>query len=443
MDHPYLFQNAAVILFRLIVYNILIGIYGWLVHLASFRRKKARQFVKGRLGWKDRLEEFSADGKPVIWVHCASLGEFEQGRPVIESLKLSFPEIKILLTFFSPSGYEIRKDYSKADAVWYLPLDTPSNARQFVSGLNLQLAIFVKYEVWPNYFAQLQKAEVELLMISAIFREDHRYFKWWGGFFRRALKRVSYFGVQTEHSGQLLESIGIKDWEVIGDTRFDRVLTIAENISSLAILEEFKGSEKLVVMGSTWPMDEKALALLLKQKSETFKIVIAPHEISSTRIQALLKQLGDQAYLYSEARFGDVKSRRCLIMDNMGILSRAYYHADVAVIGGGFGKGIHNTLEAAVYGIPLVFGPRYKRFDEAVQLIQCTAAISASTPAQMATSILGLLADDEDRIRRGVQAGNFVKSSAGATPKIVGWVTKKLGLEKNDGIGLEDKKEFN
>jgi len=368
------------------IYNFFIQIYSGFIWIASFFSIKARKWRQGR---KSQVIFPQSANEKIIWFHCASLGEFEQGRPVIEELKNINPALKIILTFFSPSGYEIRKDYSYADAVYYLPLDTPENAKIFIETIKPHAVIFVKYEFWFNYLNLLYQRQIPVFFISTIFRPSQHFFKWYGGWFRKQLKQISAFFVQNQESVGLLEEIGIKNIINAGDTRFDRVFKLAAHKKAIKEIEEFKGTNKLIVAGSTWSEDEDLLLEFYDSlEQDDLKLIIAPHEISEEHLQKIKqKLLGLKYCLYSEKDHLNIKEKKVLIIDNVGMLSSLYAYADIAYIGGGFGEGIHNILEAAVYGAPVVFGPQYNKFQEARDLVNRKGAFSISSFHELMSSL--------------------------------------------------------
>ncbi|MBA4323464.1 MAG: 3-deoxy-D-manno-octulosonic acid transferase, partial [Odoribacter sp.] len=334
---------------------------------------KASLWVAGRRDWSSKLKANIGSSENTIWFHCASLGEFEQGRPVMEMLKEKAPGTKIVLSFFSPSGYEIRKNYRVADFVCYLPADTPGNASEFISIIKPSLAIFVKYEFWNNYITELSKRNIPLYLVSGIFRADQHFFRWYGGFFRKILKKFAHIFVQDTRSADLLKGIGIEDITVAGDTRFDRVNQIAATASGLPVIEKFRGEEKLFLAGSSWKPDEEIIAGVINLNPGMMKWVLAPHEIGKSNIDRLVKLFHTEVVRYSEFKDESAEAR-VLIIDNIGTLSSAYRYADIAAVGGGFGKGIHNILEPACWGTPVLFGPNYNGFKEAADLISSGGA---------------------------------------------------------------------
>ena len=350
-----------------------------------------------------------------VWFHAASLGEFEQGRPVIEQLKREKPETKILLTFFSPSGYEIRKNYAGADIVSYLPLDVPGNAWYFVNLVKPSKAIFIKYEFWPNYLLALQAENIPVVSISAIFRPEQVFFKDYGKWYKKLLLTFQHIFVQDKFSKELLQAHGINNVTVAGDTRFDRVYDLYQQAKQLPLIEEFvKGAERVIVAGSSWPKDEELLVQYLRLHPEV-KLIIAPHEVHNSHIAEISKLLDGKFVRYSDATAENVKSTNCLVVDIIGILSSIYRYANVTYIGGGFGVGIHNTLEAAVYGLPVVFGTNYQKFREARELIAIGGAFSISNYVTLEAQF-DLLQKDNSA---GKIAGEYVKSNTGATEMIL------------------------
>lgn len=350
-----------------------------------------------------------------VWFHAASLGEFEQGRPVIEQLKREKPETKILLTFFSPSGYEIRKNYAGADIVSYLPLDVPGNAWYFVNLVKPSKAIFIKYEFWPNYLLAMQAENIPVVSISAIFRPEQVFFKDYGKWYKKLLLTFQHIFVQDKFSKELLQAHGINNVTVAGDTRFDRVYDLYQQAKQLPLIEEFvKGAEKVIVAGSTWPKDEELLVQYLRLHPDV-KLIMAPHEVHNSHIAEISKLLDGKFVRYSDATAENVKSTNCMVVDIIGILSSIYRYANVTYIGGGFGVGIHNTLEAAVYGLPVVFGTNYQKFREARELIAIGGAFSISNYVTLEAQFDLLLKDNN----AGKIAGEYVKSNTGATEMIL------------------------
>jgi len=398
-----------------LIYNIGIYFYKLAIFIASFFDKKARLLHKGQQEALTLLKEKVDPNAGYVWFHAASLGEFEQGRPVIERLKAENPETKILLTFFSPSGYEIRKNYNGADIVSYLPLDTYFAARNFVKLVKPSKAVFVKYEFWPNYLLALQQADVPVYSISAIFRESQVFFKVYGGWYRSLLRVFSHIFVQDNASLDLLKKYDITNASVCGDTRFDRVYDLYSQAKQLPLIEEFaKGGQPIIVAGSTWPKDEELLVQYLKLHPD-LKLILVPHEVHQSHILEISKLLDGKFVRYSEANSENLAQANCLVVDVIGILSSIYRYANVAYIGGGFGVGIHNTLEAAVWHVPVVFGPNYQRFREARELISVGGAFAISNYTLLETQLNRLLKDE----LAGKMAGEYVKNNTGATQLIL------------------------
>lgn len=352
------------------IYNLSIKVISGLFALASLFNNKAKLFVKGRKGLISKIRaDLQENNNPVLWIHCASLGEFEQGRPIIEKFKNDFPAYKVLLTFFSPSGYEVRKNYTLADWVYYLPWDTKNNARHFVDAVQPKLAIFVKYEFWFHYSNELNKRYVPLISAASIFRKDQLFFKSYGSFYRSILKKFSYFFVQNYVSQDLLKTIGLINVSVAGDTRFDRVNAVANSSEPLPSVLNFKSDTKLMVIGSAWPEDMEVLSPFINEQGSKLKFIIAPHEISEASLKQIESQLAQKYIRYSQAA-ADLQQYNVLIIDNMGLLSRLYKYGEFAFVGGAYGKGLHNILEAACYGIPIFFGDKnFEKFQEAKDLI--------------------------------------------------------------------------
>ena len=404
-----------------LIYNIGIYCYGALIFLASLFNEKARLLRNGQHDTFKLLKEKVDPKAGYIWFHAASLGEFEQGRPVIEQLKRIQPDIKIILTFFSPSGYEVRKNYAGADVVAYLPLDTPGNARLFVKLVKPSQAIFIKYEFWPNYLLELKKANIDVFSISAIFRPEQMFFKGYGKWYLDLLKTFSHIFVQDKVSLDLLENKHLKNASICGDTRFDRVYDLFTQTKQLPLIEEFiKDSPDVIVAGSTWPNDEELLVRYLKLHPQ-IKLILVPHEVHSAHILSVSKLLDGRFVRYSEATPENVRQTNCLVVDTIGVLSSIYRYAGVAYIGGGFGVGIHNTLEAAVYGIPVVFGPNYLKFREARELIAVGGAFSISNYVVLEAQFDRLLKDKQ----AGKMAGEYVMQNTGATGQICNIIKKQ------------------
>lgn len=398
------------------LYNIAIQLYSLTIRILSPLNAKASLFIKGRRNIFAKIEKKIDPATPHIWFHFASLGEFEQGRPVLEKLKEEYPDKKIIITFFSPSGYEIRKNYALAEGIFYLPLDTPSNAKRFIAAINPELAIFTKYEYWYHYFKELHQKEIPLLIISGIFRPDQIFFKPYGSFHRKILTYVTQFFVQNEESIQLLETLNIRNATLSGDTRFDRVAENAISARKLNLIEKFCEDAPVFIAGSTWPEDERLIASLCI-KNPGWKFIIAPHEIGVNHINeiehAFTKVVKYSTFATTEESEGS--GYQTLIIDNIGMLSALYTYGQIAYIGGGFGAGIHNTLEAAAFGIPVIFGPKYDKFQEAKDLIKLGAAKSISNQNELETAFLTLT----KTVNIGDVAKNYVTSKTGSTDQII------------------------
>ena len=351
------------------IYNLIVHIAWFHLRIVALFHPKIKLFVEGRKKTFAVLNTAIFKKDQVVWIHVASLGEFEQGLPVIEKLKLVYPSHKILVTFFSPSGYEVKKNTTVADVVTYLPLDSKKNVEEFLALARPKLAIFVKYEIWPNYLRALQKDGTPTLLISAIFKQDQVYFKWYGGFMRKALSSFSHFFVQDKNSEQLLGSINLKNVSISGDTRFDRVSEILERDNSLEFMAQFKQDQLCLVAGSTWPEDEVILIDYINTSPKPLKYVLAPHNNKVDHIRELKASIAKKTILFSEIQDKNLSSFEVLIVDTIGLLTKIYSYADIAYVGGGFATGLHNTLEPAVFGIPVIIGPNYKGFKEAEDLV--------------------------------------------------------------------------
>jgi 3-deoxy-D-manno-octulosonic-acid transferase len=412
----------------LFLYNTGIYLYTFFIRIASFNNKKAAAWINGRKGLLQLIEKRLDKNKHYTWFHFASLGEFEQGRPVLERLKSENPELPVLITFFSPSGFEIRKNYALADHVFYLPIDTRTNAIEFIRLINPKIAIFTKYEYWYHYFDELSKSNIPLYVISGRFRKEQIFFKWYGGLHRVILSKVSHFFVQNQISSDLLKKIGLKNVTVNGDTRFDRVAFNASNTNEIQIIADFSEGSKVFIGGSTWPEDEKLIATLHDNYPD-WKFIIAPHEVKPERINEIIT-LFPNSIRYSEITNLQTESEesqnlspkfKVLIIDNIGLLSSAYQYGDIAYIGGGFGEGIHNTLEAAAFGLSVIFGPNYQKFLEAIELISLGAAYSIKNYNELAI-IMETLKIDTKRKVLGKAAIDYVKSNTGATQAILDYI---------------------
>lgn len=413
-----------------VLYNISIFLLGLGLRLLSIFNAKAREFVAGRRDiFKHLSSALKGNTQPLVWIHCASLGEFEQGRPVIGALRSGFPHIRILLTFFSPSGYRVRKNYPDASHVFYLPLDTARNARRFLKIANPKLAIFVKYEFWFHYSRVMKKKKIPLISISSIFRKDQYFFRKTGSFNRKILKHITHFFVQNEESLELLRSINFYNVTISGDTRFDRVKQIAEQRTENEIARTFKGKEKLFVIGSAWPEDLDILVPFINEGK--LKFIIAPHEIRQDQIQNLQRSLLVKCILYSQSANRNLDEYHVLIIDNVGLLSVLYRYGEFAFVGGAFGKGLHNILEAACYGIPVMFGNKqYDKFQEAVDLINRGGAFPVADYPDLKKKY-EMLNEPETFTLACEVCRQYVQENTGATEKIMDYCRQVLTGEVN------------
>jgi 3-deoxy-D-manno-octulosonic-acid transferase len=403
-----------------ILYRTGILFYTISLKVASLFNEKARLFVKGRKNWRKNLALKIETNARYIWVHCASLGEFEQGRPLIEEIRKQFPEFRILLTFFSPSGYEIRKNYNQADIVMYLPVDTCRNAKKFLQLVQPEKAFFIKYEYWHFYIDELKKRNIPLYMVSSIFRENQHFFKknLWGKWYKEMLFKTEHFFVQNEKSAQLLQSIGLKNFTVSGDTRFDRVAAIAKSAKEIPIVEKFKGSQPLLIAGSTWKPDEELLTAFVNNYPN-LKVVFAPHEVTETNINRLEQLLKTTQIRFSKADENEIHRFQVLIIDSVGLLSSLYLYGNLAYIGGGFGVGIHNILEAATFGLPVIFGPNYEKFKEAVDLKKLGGAYPFHNFKELEFTLNKFLNNNSQLLKASAVCKNYVAKNTGSSNLII------------------------
>lgn len=400
-----------------IIYNIALGAYRLLVNIASPFNPKAAKMLVGRNAVWEKIKNKDFEG--CYWFHAPSLGEFEQGRPVIEALKSIKPDIKIVVTFFSPSGYDIRKNYEKADLVCYLPFDSAKNAKKFIQYIKPSKAIFIKYDIWYHYLNELQKQEIPSYLISAIFRPNQIFFKGYGKWYRKALKMYTQIFVQDEMSSELLHKFDSENVTIAGDTRFDRVTQIVENAKPIAEIERFKAQNKVVVIGSSWPKDEEILTQYIHESGKDIKFIIAPHEIHESHISAICKALEVPFQRWTSLDETKLEESKVLIIDTIGMLSSLYRYGEFAYIGGGFGVGIHNTLEAATYGIPVVFGPNYHKFKEAKDLVSNNGAFTVTDFSSLKNIFDNLLNNAELLHDSGEKAKGYVQKQKGATKIIL------------------------
>jgi 3-deoxy-D-manno-octulosonic-acid transferase len=405
----------------LFIYNIGIRIYYMLISITALFNKKAALWLNGRR--QQIVQPLPAS----IWFHFASLGEFEQGRPVLERVRELYPDKPLVVTFFSPSGYEIRKNTLLADAVYYLPLDTANKAAGFITAIKPEMAIFTKYEYWYNYFDQLHKAHVPLYIISGIFRPGQVFFKWYGSLHRRMLKIVTWFFVQDIASKHLLHDAGVTNVTISGDTRFDRVWANTLQPKELPDIATFKGNNKLFIAGSTWPADEQLLAAVVAAHPN-WKFIIAPHEVSADNINNLVSILPATTTIKYSQLSTNQTQLNTLVIDNIGMLSALYQYADIAYIGGGFGAGIHNTLEAAAFGMPVIFGPKFEKFKEARDLVKFNAGFVVNNGEELLHTAGQLMDDEQFRVATGAVAKKYVGDSIGATEAIIKYIANKHKL---------------
>jgi 3-deoxy-D-manno-octulosonic-acid transferase len=402
-----------------LIYNFGIQLFILALKIASKRNAKARKWIEGRKGMLKIMKQEHAPGAKVIWVHCASLGEFEQGRPLIEEIKRCYPEKKIMLTFFSPSGFEVQKNYQLADYVYYLPADSPRNAKRFIRFSNPEVVFFIKYEYWLNYLTVLKKRKIPVYFVSSIFRKDQLFFKWYGGWYRKMLKLVTHFFLQNQESADLIESLGIKNFSIVGDTRFDRVAHIQENVKPIPEIERFLNGFKAVVAGSSWKAEE-ALLMQFHRQFPIHKLIVVPHEVNAENITRLIELFKDDAVCLSQmGTIKNTKLKKVLIVDSYGLLTSIYQYGYIGIIGGGFGAGIHNILEAATFGLPVIFGPKYHRFKEANDLVELKCAFPVNNIEEFNTLLMHLMKDPSVVKILSDRATHYIKSNIGATGKIL------------------------
>ena len=407
----------------LFFYNLSISLYRLAIYMARPFNKKAKLFIEGRKNLFEQLDRLKESPHPVVWFHCASLGEFEQGRPLIEAFRLKHPNHQILLTFFSPRGYEVRKDYEGVDLVTYLPLDTHANAEQFIHIVQPIMAVFVKYEIWHHFFSTLRKYEIPFTIISSIFRPDQIYFRKSGGFNANILRNVTHIFTQDNFSKELLEGIKINDVTVAGDTRFDRVQTIVSRAQDNELVKEFVGTNESFIIGSSWSEDMKVLIPFINQQVGNRKFIIAPHEIHANRIEQLVKELKGKTVMYSNATLDTIQSFDVLIVDTVGILAQLYRYGSFAYIGGAFGNGLHNILEAATFGLPIFFGNKnFSKFRVARDLVKLECAFPVSDTNDFIQIFDEVSKEDKkEEIERLIK--HYVEDNTGATRKILNHIT--------------------
>ncbi len=401
-----------------VLYNIGIAFYGLGTKIVALHNDKARKLRKGQANAIAYLQSVIDRSASYIWIHASSLGEFEQGRPLIEKIHSELSDKKILLTFFSPSGYEVCKDYAGVDVVCYLPLDMPSQARAFFDTVNVEMAIFIKYEFWGNYLQELRRRAIPTYLVSAIFNDGQSFFRWWGGTFKHMLDCYTHIYVQDEPSRELLAGIGIDNVTVAGDTRFDRVADIHSSCEDKPQVEAFaQGAGMVIVAGSTWTADED-IVISYFNDSEGIKLIIAPHVVNANRLAEIESRLTKKYCHLSNATLEEAREADCLIVDCYGVLSNIYRYGDIAYVGGGFGAGIHNINEAAVYGLPVLFGPRYDKFKEAKDLLARGGAFCV-TNREAFNAIIGSFVQDHESLKKsGDIARGYINENLGASAKI-------------------------
>ena len=417
------FSFRILFLYKLIfIYNILTHFTHYILKLVALFNPKIKLFIDGRKNVFQKLQEAVSATDKTIWIHCASLGEFEQGLPILEQLKKQYQNHKIVVSFFSPSGYEVKKDSPVADVFVYLPLDTKKNAKRFLNIVHPDVAIFVKYEFWPNYLAELKHRNIKTILVSGIFRQDQAFFKSYGKWMQKSLKTFNHFFVQNEASKTLLNNIQFKNVTVAGDTRFDRVSEILKRDNSLNFIKDFKQDKTTIVYGSSWS-DDESIYIDYLNNSKDIKHIIAPHDIKSHKIEKLKNSISKPVLLYSEKEDKNIADYEVLIIDTIGLLTKIYSYADIAYVGGAFKTGLHNTLEPAVFGIPVVIGPEFQKFQEAVDLVNQKGVLTVSNKDTYTTVINTLINSDKHRLATGKINRNYIHQQAGATTKILNYLT--------------------
>ncbi|UAM97606.1 3-deoxy-D-manno-octulosonic acid transferase [Polaribacter litorisediminis] len=407
------------------MYQALVFLATKILFVLQYFNKKLKLFVEGRNETFLKIAELK--NEKTVWFHAASLGEFEQAIPIIEALKKEYKQYKILVTFFSPSGYEVRKNYKLADAICYLPLDSKSNARKFIKEVNPTLVVFIKYEFWPNFLYELKNKEIPTILVSGILRENQLFFKWYGGFMKKSLEAFDHFFVQNVTSKTLLNTINFKNVTIAGDTRFDRVSKILEQDNRLDFISEFKNNQYLVVAGSTWKEDEELLVNYINHDaSENEKFIIAPHNMNGDAVLELQKSIQKKTILYSTKAGKNLKEYQVFIIDTIGILTKIYAVANVAYVGGGLKTGLHNILEPATFGIPVVIGNKYEKFQEAVDLVKRKGCISIHHQKDFSSIFAKLYKDEGFRKSTGEINKKYIQQNLGATKLIMDYLNTKL-----------------
>ncbi|MEZ4853551.1 3-deoxy-D-manno-octulosonic acid transferase [Flavobacterium sp.] len=418
----------------LFLYNLVVVLVSQLLKFVALFSPKMKLFVNGRKNVFTILQDKLQPSDDVIWFHAASLGEYEQGLPVIEKIKEKFPTYKIVVSFFSPSGYEVRKSNKIADVTIYLPLDTKKNAKKFVALVQPKMAFFIKYEFWPNYLNELKEQKIPTYLISGIFRKNQAFFKWYGGFYKKALSTFEHFFVQNENSKELIQSLSFQNVTVSGDTRFDRVVTILNSDTSLPFIETFINNKTTIVVGSSWPKDEDLLIQYINNAADDVKFIMAPHNIKEEQILNLKLKINKSTVLYSEfislnQTELQLQNYNVFIIDTIGLLTKIYSYADIAYVGGGFGNpGVHNILEPATYGVPIVIGSNYSHFAEATALVNLGGCISINNQSELNNTFDLLLNNLDERNEKGHICETFVQINKGATDKIVSYIIRKNSL---------------
>lgn len=409
----------------LFLYTLVTTVVAQILRIVALFVPKINLFIEGRKNtFATIASKINATDK-TIWFHAASLGEYEQGLPVIEAIKLKYPNHKIVVTFFSPSGFEVRKNNTVADATVYLPMDTKQNTMKFIDLIRPEMVFFIKYEFWPNYLNELKKRKIRTYLISGIFRENQLFFKWYGGFYRDALQAFDYFFVQNESSKKLLQSIGFQNIKISGDTRFDRVSKIVTQDNTLDFVTKFKNNTLTIVVGSSWPIDEAHLITFINSNTFALKVIIAPHNIKAEQIAVLQKSITKKAVLFSEKENKNLAEYDVMIVDTIGILTKIYSYADLAYVGGGFGKsGLHNILEPATFGIPIIIGPNYSKFSEAVALVNIGGCTSVKSKKELEDTLNLLIQNEDERYEKGHICSTFAQMNIGATNSIINHIIK-------------------
>ena len=410
-----------------ILYNLAIYITSFFLPVIALFSAKVKLFVNGRKSVFPELKEHITDKDSTIWIHAASLGEYEQGLPIVEKLKAAYPTFKIVVSFFSPSGYEVVKQTATADLVTYLPLDTTQNAKRFIKLLHPKIAIFIKYEIWPNMLKELQKNTIPILLISAIFKNDQIYFKWYGRFMRNALERFSHFFIQDSESEKLLNSIGLYNTTITGDTRFDRVSEILQQNNTLEFMDNFTKNNPCFVMGSSWPEDEELMVAYINASSHEMKYVIAPHNIVPKELARLQRQIKKRTVLLSEISEKPLEDPEVVIVDTIGLLTKIYSYADIAYVGGGFTTGgLHNTLEPAVYGTPVIIGPNYDGFKEAEDMVRLGGIFAVGDKQEFKTLADKLFLDSDFKTETGSINTSYIDNNKGASIQVMNHIRTLL-----------------